>query len=154
MSLESKDHTLKEQLQEDVKEAMRSQNKAKLGVLRLILAAFKQREVDERITLDHSQSIALLDKLAKQRRESIQMYQQGNRPDLVEQEEFELSLILNYLPKALSEQEINELIQSTLQEIGASSIKDMGKLMAALKPKLQGRADMSKVSELIKKQLS
>jgi uncharacterized protein YqeY len=153
MDLENKSSTLKDQIQEDVKTAMRSQDKAKLAVLRLVLAAFKQREVDERITLDHAQSIALLDKLAKQRRESIQMYQQGNRPDLVEQEEFELNLILSYLPKALSEQEINEIIQAALQETGASSIKDMGKLMAILRPKLQGRADMSQVSELIKKHL-
>lgn len=133
---------------------MRSKDKRRLGALRLIQAAFKQKEVDERIELDDQLCIAILDKMAKQHRDSIEQFKQASRDDLIEQEQFELEIIEQYLPAQLSEQEINDLIEAAISDTGAESIKDMGKVMGKLKGELQGRADMGKVSGLIKSRLN
>ena len=146
--------TLKPQLVSDMKSSMKSGDKQRLGVVRLMLSAIKQIEVDERIELDDTRILAVLDKMAKQRRESISHYSDAGRDDLVAVEQAEIVLIQEYLPEALSESEINELVEQSIATTGAASIKDMGKLMAALKPQLQGRADMGKVSQLIKSRLS
>ncbi|HWS02567.1 MAG TPA: GatB/YqeY domain-containing protein [Gammaproteobacteria bacterium] len=140
-------------IQEDMKSAMRASDKRRLGVIRLILAAIKQREVDERIVLDDTQVTVVLDKMLKQRRESISQYEQAGRTDLVEQEQFEMGVIQAYLPQPLSPAEIDALIGQAITETGAGGIKDMGKVMALLKPQLQGRADMSAVSAQIKAKL-
>lgn len=133
---------------------MKSGDKNRLGVIRLMLAAIKQIEVDERIELDDTRVIAVLDKMAKQRRESITQFDQAGRDDLSAIERAELKIIREYLPEALSEAEINQLVEQTIAATGAASIKDMGKVMGMLKPKLQGRADMGQVSQLIKSRLS
>ncbi len=146
--------TLKTQLQSDMKSSMKSGDKGRLGVVRLILSAIKQVEVDERIELDDSRIIAVLDKMAKQRRESIAQFEQAGRDDLRAIEVAELDIIQTYLPQALSEDEINALVEESITSTGAASIKDMGKVMGLLKPQLQGRADMGKVSQLIKSRLS
>ncbi len=145
--------SLKARIQEDMKATMRSGEKPRLGVIRLVLAAIKQREVDERIELDDTQILVVLDKMLKQRRESLNIYEQAGRDDLADQETFELGIIQAYLPKPLSAAEIDGLIASAITETGASGIKDMGKVMAILKPQLQGRADMTSVSARIKAQL-
>ena len=145
---------LKANITEEMKVSMKAGDKPRLGAIRLILAAIKQREVDERISLDDEQVLSVLDKMAKQRRESITQFQAANRTDLVEKEELELSVIQSFLPQALTEEEITALIQSAIAESGATSMKDMGKVMASLKPKLQGRADMASVSSKIKSQLA
>jgi len=145
--------SLKDRIQQDVKDAMRAKDKSRLAAIRLITAAIKQREVDERIELDDAQVTAVLDKMAKQRRESISQFEKAGRDDLIAQEVMELEIIQSYLPEQLGEDEINALIDSAMQETGATSIKDMGKVMGQLKPKLQGRADMSAVSALIKARL-
>jgi uncharacterized protein len=145
--------SLKDRIQQDVKDAMRAKDKSRLAAIRLITAAIKQREVDERVELNDSQVTAVLDKMAKQRRESISQFEKAGRDDLIAQEVMELEIIQSYLPEQLGEEEINALIDSTLQDTGATSIKDMGKVMGQLKPKLQGRADMSAVSALIKARL-
>ena len=146
--------SLKARIQEDMKAAMRSGDKARLAAIRLIMAAIKQREVDERIELDDAQVTAVLDKMVKQRRESIEQYEKAGRTDLVDKEKAELEVIQTYLPEPLSEDEINALIDEAIAETGASSIKDMGKVMGLLKPKLAGRADMGKVSGQVKARLS
>jgi uncharacterized protein YqeY len=146
--------SLKPQLTDDMKSSMKSGDKHRLGVVRLILAAIKQIEVDERIELDDTRILAVLDKMVKQRRESIAQYARAGRDDLVAVEEAEIVIIQEYLPAALSEAEINALVEQSIEATGAASIKDMGKLMGVLKPQLQGRADMGKVSELIKSRLS
>jgi uncharacterized protein YqeY len=146
--------TLKPQLTSDMKSSMKSGDKQRLGVVRLMLAAIKQIEVDERIELDDTRILAVLDKMAKQRRESISHYSVAGRDDLVAVEQAEIDLIQEYLPEALSESEINDLVEQSIATTGAASIKDMGKLMGVLKPQLQGRADMGKVSQLIKSRLS
>ncbi len=145
--------TLKDRIQDDMKAAMRAQDKARLSVIRLILAALKQREVDERITLEDAHIIAVLERMMKQRRESITQYQQAGRTDLVDQEAFELAVIQSYLPTALDESEVDILIDKAIAEIGAHTLKDMGKVVALLKPQLQGRADMATVSARIKARL-
>lgn len=147
------DSQLKQKITDDMKAAMRAKEQAKLSVIRLILAAIKQKEVDERIELTDEQVLAILNKMAKQRGESITQFQSAGRTELVEQEEFELSLIKNYLPEQLSEQEIQAIITDAIANTGAKSIRDMGKVMGVLKNKLQGRADMAAVSKLIKSQL-
>lgn len=144
---------LKPHLTADMKSAMRSGDKARLKVIRMILAAIKQVEVDERIELDDERVIAVLDKMAKQRRESISQFEQAARDDLVAIEKAELEVIQHYLPEALSEEEINQLIESAIAETGASDMKQMGQVMGKLKPQLQGRADMGQVSQLIKARL-
>jgi len=142
--------SLKQQIQQEMKAAMKSGDKARLGTIRLILAAIKQREVDERIELDDVQTIAVLDKMAKQRRESIAQYQAAQREDLAQKEQAELEIILSYLPQPLDESEIDALVQAAIDDSGASALKDMGKVMALLKPKIQGRADMAQVSAKVK----
>jgi uncharacterized protein len=145
---------IKNKLSDDVKDAMRAKEKKLLGALRLIQAAFKQKEVDERIELTDEQIIVILDKMAKQHRDSIKQFKDANRNDLVEIEEYELDIITSYLPAQLSDDEINALINNAISKTGAESIKDMGKVMGLLKGELQGRADMGKVSGLIKAQLN
>ncbi|MEN8762093.1 MAG: GatB/YqeY domain-containing protein [Thiogranum sp.] len=146
--------SLKEQLQQDMKDALRGGDKRSLGVIRLILAAIKQREVDERIELDDTQVTIVLDKMAKQRRDSLEQYEKAGRDDLAEQETFELKMLKSYLPEQLGDAEITSLIDAAIQATGASSMKDMGKVMGQLKSKLQGRADMGAVSGRIKDRLS
>ncbi len=145
--------SLKARINTDLKEAMRARDMRTVRALRLITAAIKQIEVDERIELDDARMLALLDKLAKQRQESIAQYQKADRVDLVEQEGFELSLIKQYLPKPLSEAEVDALITEAFYETGAQSMRDMGKIMAYLKSRIQGRADMAAISALIKAKL-
>lgn len=146
--------TLKNKLQQDMKDALRGGDKRSLGIIRLILAAIKQREVDERIELDDAQVTNVLDKMAKQRRDSHEQYEKAGRDDLAEQEAFELDMLKAYLPEQLGDTEIDTLIDEAIQATGASSMKDMGKVMGQLKPKLQGRADMGAVSGRIKDRLS
>jgi uncharacterized protein len=146
--------SLKDKLQQDMKAAMRAGEKPQLAVIRLINAAIKQREVDERIELDDDQVTAAIDKMAKQRRESIEQYEKAGRDDLADQEKFELELLKSYLPEQLDEAEIDAMIEAAVTATGASSIKDMGKIMGQLKPKLAGRADMGAVSGKIKARLS
>ena len=145
---------IKNKISDDVKAAMRSKDKERLGALRLIQAAFKQKEVDERIELNDEQTLAILDKMAKQHRDSIDQFKKANREDLVEVEQFELNIIEEYLPAQLSDDEINTFIENAISKTGAESIKDMGKVMGMLKGELQGRADMGKVSGLIKSRLN
>jgi len=145
---------LKSRIQEDVKSALRSHERERLAVLRLISAAIKQKEVDERIELNEEQVLAVLDKMVKQRRESIEQFDQAGRADLVAKERYELELIQTYLPEPLGDAELSSLIQSAIRELGASSIRDMGPVMNALRAKVQGRADMKVVSQAVKKHLS
>jgi hypothetical protein len=144
---------LKDRLTEDMKTAMRAADKERLGTVRLALAAIKQREVDERITLDDGQVLAVLEKMIKQRREAITQFQSGGRADLVNKETAEIAVLQQYLPAQMSEAEIDALIQEAIQASGATSIKDMGKVMAAVKPKAQGRIDMGALSARIKQKL-
>ena len=146
--------TLKSRLQDDMKSSMKGGNKKRLGVIRLMLAAIKQIEVDERIELDNDRIITVLDKMNRQRRESITQFDKAGRDDLTAIEQAELEIILEYMPEALSDAEINDLVEQSIAATGAATIKDMGKLMGMLKPQLQGRADMGKVSQLIKSRLS
>ena len=145
---------LKTRITEDVKTAMRNKDKALLGTLRLITAAIKQREVDERIELDDAQVLVVLDKMVKQRKDSIEQFAKANRDDLREIEEAELAIIITYLPEQLDDAEIESMITEAIANTGASEMKDMGKVMGILKPKLQGRADMGQVSGKIKAKLS
>jgi len=145
--------SLKDRITQDVKDAMRAKDKPRLATLRLITAAIKQREVDERIELDDTQITLVLDKMVKQRRESIVQFEKAGRDDLITIETSELEIITPYLPEQLGEDEINALIDSALEQTGATSVKDMGKVMGQLKPKLQGRADMGAVSALIRAKL-
>ncbi|WP_115703816.1 GatB/YqeY domain-containing protein [Legionella sainthelensi] len=146
--------TIKERLNNDIKEAMRAKEKELLATLRLITAAVKQVEVDERIEVDDERMLVILDKMSKQRKESIAQYEKANRDDLVAQEQFELNILKNYLPEPLSAAEIEKMIDDAVAETGATKMADMGKVMALLKPNLQGRADMAQVSVLIKAKLS
>lgn len=145
---------LKSQITEAVKTAMKSGDKPRTAALRLVMAALKQIEVDQRIELADSDVIAALDKMGKQRRESISQYQKAARQDLVAQEEFELAVIQEFLPQPLDEAEVTALIQAAIQNTQAASMQDMGKVMNLLRPQLQGRADMGKVSQQIKALLS
>ena len=145
---------LKDRITEDMKAAMKAGDKERLGTIRLALAAIKQREVDERITLDDVQVLAVLDKMIKQRRESITQFQTGGRADLVAKETAEIAVLQGYLPSQMSEAEIDELIVQSIATTGATSVKDMGKVMALVKPKAQGRADLGAVSARIKQKLS
>lgn len=145
---------MKNQIINDLKDAMRARDQKKLDALRLIAAAIKQIEVDERIDIDDTRMLAILDKLAKQRNESITQFKAAGRTDLVEQEQFELALISNYLPEPLSDVEISQMIEQAMIKSSAQKMSDMGKVMAELKPLMQGRADMSTVSAMIKARLS
>ena len=145
---------LTDRIKEDMKASMKGGDKARLGVIRLILSAIKQIEVDERIQLDNERTILTLDKMLKQRRESIRLFAEAGRDDLVAIEEAEILVIQDFLPQALTEQEIDAMVSEAVTESGAESIKDMGKVMALLKAKMQGRADMSAVSVKIKAALA
>ena len=144
---------LKQQITDAMKAAMKGGDKARLAVVRLMLAAVKQREVDERIELDDSQVLAVLDKMVKQRRDSIQQYGDAGRDDLVAQEAAEIEVIQEFLPKALSDDEINAIIEAAIAETGADSMRDMGKVMGIVKPQVQGRADVGQVSGRVKQRL-
>lgn len=148
------DVSLKEQLTAAMKDAMRAKAKARLGAIRLIQAEIKRIEVDERIEVDDTRVLAVLDKMRKQRKDSIEQFTAGGRPELAEIEAAEIAVIEEFMPAALSSEEIDQLIAAALSETGASSIKDMGKVMAKLKPQLQGRADMGQVSQQIKAALA
>ena len=148
------DATLKARLTEAMKAAMRAQEKARLGAIRLIQAEIKRVEVDERIELDDARVLAILDKMIKQRRDSIQQFESAGRTDLVDIEAGELAVIQEFLPRALDEAELASLIDDAMRESGAVAMKDMGKVMAILKPQVQGRADMGIVSQRIKARLA
>jgi len=145
---------LKQRLNDEVKSAMRSQNKERLAILRVIMAALKQKEVDERIELDDSHVLSILDKLAKQHRDSIEQFKNGGRDDLVKKETGELQVVLEFMPTPLTDAEIEQIIRETITAAGATGVKDMGKVMSQLKPRVQGRADMGKVSGMVKQLLS
>jgi len=146
--------TLKQQISEDMKNAMRAKDSARLGAVRLLLAAIKQKEVDERIELDDAAVIAIVEKLLKQRKDSASQYQAAGRTDLADQENFEIGVLNAYMPQALSAEEVAAMIQQAVAETGAASARDMGKVIAWLKPKLAGRADMGMVSGLVKNALA
>ena len=148
------ERTLKQRLGDEMKTAMKSGDKPRLGVIRLIQSALKQKEVDERIELTDADVLAILDKMAKQRRESMEQYKAAGREDLEQQEAYELGVIQSYLPAPLSDDEIEALIAQAIQSSGASSVREMGAVMNQLRPQLQGRADMSLVSARIKAALS
>jgi len=141
---------LKNKINEDMKTAMRAKDKDRLGVIRLILAAIKQQEVDTRVSLDDTAVLAVLDKMLKQRRDSISQYQAAGRDDLAQKEQFEVDVIQEYMPEALSDEALEQLIKDAIAATGAQSMKDMGKLMNELRPKVQGRADMGQVSQKVK----
>ncbi|MDA3914269.1 GatB/YqeY domain-containing protein [Oleiagrimonas sp.] len=146
--------TLKALLTEDMKTAMRNGDKPRLGVIRLVNAAIKQREVDERIELDETQVLGVLEKMLKQRRDSVTQYENAEREDLAEVERFEIGVIESYLPPPLDEQDLMAMIDVAITETDASSVRDMGKVMAVLKERAAGRADMSVVSRQVKQRLA
>jgi uncharacterized protein len=145
--------SLKERITDDMKAAMRAGEKERLGVIRMITAAIKQREVDERIVLDDTQVLSVLEKMIKQRKESLAQFQAGNRQDLVDKESAEITLLQAYMPSRLSDAEVDALIADAVVATGAASIKDMGKVMGIIKAKAQGRADMAAVGAKIKAKL-
>ncbi|MCF7984620.1 MAG: GatB/YqeY domain-containing protein [Thiohalocapsa sp.] len=145
---------LKQRLQQDMKTAMKAGQKDRLGVIRLINAAIKQREVDERIELDDTEVLAVLDKMLKQRRDSITQYEQAGREDLAAIERFEVGVCKEYMPAALTDAEIDAMVSEAIASAGAGDVKDMGKVMGILKPQMQGRADMGAVSKLVKSRLA
>ena len=146
--------SLRQRITDDMKAAMRAKDAARLGAIRLLLAAMKQREVDERIELSDADVIAIIEKMNKQRRDSISQYEAAGRHDLADVEKFEMSVLATYMPQQLSEGEIASAVAEAIAVTGAAGPQDMGKVMGAIKPKLAGRADMGKVSALIKAQLS
>ncbi len=145
---------LTDRIKEDMKASMKGGHKARLGVIRLILSAIKQVEVDERIVLDNERTILVLDKMLKQRRESIRLFADADRQDLIAIEEAEIAVIQDFLPQALTDEEVDSMVAGAVRESGAESVKDMGKVMALLKTQMQGRADMSVVSVKIKTALT
>lgn len=146
--------SLKQQISEDMKTAMRAKDTARLSAIRLLLAALKQREVDERIELTDSDVLSIIDKMMKQRRDSVSQYEAAARQDLADVEKFEMSVLQGYMPQQLSEAEIDTAITQAITASGAASAQDMGKVMAILKPQLAGRADIGRVSGLVKVRLS
>lgn len=142
--------SLKDRINDDMKAAMRARETGRLGTIRLLLAAIKQREVDERVTLDDAGITAVIDKMIKQRKDSIGQFEAAGRTDLVEQESAELAVLTAYMPAQLSDAEVAEQVQAAVAETGAAGPQDMGKVMAVLKGKLAGRADMTAVSALVK----
>jgi uncharacterized protein len=142
--------TLRERITDDMKTAMRSGDKDRLGLIRMLQAAIKQREVDERITLDDAQTLAVIEKMVKQRRESVAQFEAGGRADLADKENAEIGVLATYLPTQLDTAEIDALVQAAIVETGAASIKDMGKVMAIVKGKAAGRADMGAVGARVK----
>jgi uncharacterized protein YqeY len=148
------DSTLKSRLTDAMKDAMRAKDKDRLGVIRMALAEFKRVEVDERIAVDDSRGLALLDKMVKQRRDAASQFSDAGRQDLADKENAEITVLQDFLPKQLSDDEINAIIEAAVSETGAASMQDMGRLMGIVKPKVQGAADMGVVSKLIKARLS
>lgn len=146
--------TLKAQITEDMKTAMRAKDSARLGTIRLLQSAIKQREVDERIELNDGDVIAIIEKMLKQRRDSIAAFESANRTDLVDIEKFEVTVLQGYLPQQLTEDEIKIILDKVIADTGAEGVKDMGKVMAAIKPLVAGKADMGKISGLIKARLA
>ena len=146
--------SLKARITEDMKAAMRAKESARLSAIRLLLSAMKQREVDERIELSDADIMGIIEKMIKQRRESIVQYEKGARADLAEAEQFEVGVLSAYLPQQMGEAEVAQAIDAALVESGAKAMPDMGKVMAILKPKLAGRADMGRVSALVKSKLT
>jgi len=145
---------LRERLNEDMKAAMKARDPQRLGAVRLALAAVKQREIDERVTLDDAGVIAVIEKMIKQRKDSIAQYEKAARQDLADKEKFEISVIEAYLPQQLSQAEIDAIVAEAVQSTGAKGPQDMGKVMGVVKPKLAGRADMGRVSALVKARLA
>ena len=146
--------SLKEKINEDMKSAMRSKDVALLGTIRLIQAAIKQKEVDERILVDDNTVISIIEKMLKQRNDSIEAFKKANRTDLVDKEEFEVSVLKNYMPEQINAEEVEKIIQEVIKKIGASSMKEMGPVMAQAKEILSGKANMAEVSKIIKAKLS
>ena len=146
--------SLKLQITEDMKTAMRAKDSARLGAIRLLQSAIKQREVDERVELDDANVIAVIEKMLKQRRDSIAAYESANRHDLADIEKFEVTVLQAYLPQQLTEDEVKSILEKVVVDTGAAGIKDMSKVMAAIKPLVAGRADMGKISGLIKTRLA
>ena len=145
--------SLREKITEDMKTAMKARETEKLGAIRLLQSALKQKEVDERVVLTDDMVLAIIEKMLKQRKDSIEQYTAGNRPDLVAKEEFEVGVLSAYMPAQLSEAEVNAILEAVIAETGATTSKDMGKVMNALRPKVAGRADMGKLSALVKSRL-
>jgi uncharacterized protein len=145
---------LKSEIESAVKDAMRARDKQRLGTLRLMMAEFKRIEVDERIELDDERVLVILDKMNKQRKDSLEQFTSAGREDLASQEQFELDVISEYTPDALSDEEVEAILSAAITQTGASSMKDMGALMGVIRPQLQGRADMGAVSKLVKEHLS
>ena len=146
--------SLKQQIAEDMKDAMRKGEAKRRDAIRLLQAAIKQREVDERITLDDAAVISVIEKMLKQRRDSIAQYESANRQDLADAEKYEVSVLQAYMPQPFNDSEVNEMVSNAVQSVGASGQQDIGRVMAVLKAKLSGRADMGKVSSLVKMKLS
>ena len=146
--------SIKEQLQEDIKAAMRAKESGRLSTLRLVTAAIKQKEVDERVELDDAGVLAVLEKMIKQRKDSIAQFQAGGRQDLVDIEQAELAILTAYMPAQLSEAEVTAAIQAAIAQVGAAGPQDMGKVMAVIKPQLAGKADMGLVSQILKSRLA
>lgn len=146
--------SLKNRISDEVKQAMRAGDKPRLKTLRMVTAAIKQREVDERIELDDAQVLAVVEKMIKQRRESAEQYRSGNRPELAEAEEAEIAILEDYLPEPLGESELEAAVDEAITETGATDMRGMGEVMGLLKSRVQGRADMSKVSSLVRQRLA
>lgn len=146
--------SLKVRISDDMKSAMKARESDRLATIRLLMAAMKQKEVDERVELDDAAIVAVIDKMLKQRRDSVAQYQAAGRQDLADKESFEMSVLMAYMPQQLSDAEIDELVAKAVADSGASSMQEMGKVMGLLKPQLAGRADMAKVSARIKAQLA
>jgi uncharacterized protein YqeY len=146
--------TLKTRITEDMKAAMRAKNAEQLSAIRLLLAALKQKEIDERVELDDSAVVSIIDKLIKQRKDSIQQYSQAGRTDLADKEAYELQVLQAYLPPRMSEEEVTQAVEACVKELGAQGAGDMGKVMAALKQQLAGKADMGSISMTVKRTLS
>ncbi len=146
--------SIKERLQQDLKESLKKKDTIRLNTIRSIINAIKNKEIDLRKEVTEEEIYAILNSLAKQRRESIEQYEKGGRQDLVDQEKRELEIILEYLPEQLSEKEIEKIVKETIEEVGASSMKDLGKVMKAIMPKVKGRADGKKVNEIVRSLLS
>jgi len=149
-----KSNLLKQRIQDDMKAAMRAKDSERLGAIRLLLAAIKQREIDERISLQDSQILAVIEKMIKQRRDAYTQFKAGNRQDLAEKEASEIKVLQKYLPKPLNETEIDEIIEKAIKATNATSMRDMGKVMTVIKQQTQGRADMDKVSAKVKAKLT
>lgn len=148
------EQTLKDRISEAMKDAMRAKDKARLSAIRLMLSEIKRVEVDERIELENDRILSILDKMLKQRRDSIKQYEDGNRQDLADVEQAEIEVIQEFLPAALTEEEIASIVDGAIQESGAASMKEMGAVMNIVRPKVMGRADMGQVSGLVKSKLS